>query len=527
MRNPPRSNKNAGMPKIPVRAELEETSSIDPLEAYQYIANRYGRHQTFLFESLSGPAFDCRFSYIMALPVVTLAVTDRDVRLDGAPQVVERLRRRIVDADIAAVVDASDETATLRLPDPFDLWRLLREVRDGFELTGATQPGEFSFGLVGYMSYDVARAIERLPRDLPYGGIEIPDVLFAIHRLVIRFDMEQGKVTLVANYSDAWPSETLPKPAGEAEKTPSELLAALGELPLVTPPEDFEEVPPPTRVSDGTTKAEFLAGVDQCLEHIRAGDIYQVQLGHEIHVESEADPFVVYRRLRSRNPSPFMYFGTLGEIGIVGASPELFVRREGDTCVVRPIAGTIGRGSTQEEDLSRAVKLRADPKEIAEHMMLVDLCRNDISRICVPGTMKVPELAETHFYSHVIHLVSTVTGEVREGMDEFDLLIANFPAGTMVGTPKISAMTIIEKLETTRRGVYAGTVGMLGIDGYLNTALCIRTAVYKDGVYALRASAGVVADSNPEKEWLETIHKMSAPFWAVAGRELRDERLGD
>ena len=245
-----------------------------------------------------------------------------------------------------------------------------------------------------------------------------------------------------------------------------------------------------------------------------------MQLGHELTIESDADPVDVYTRLRLRNPSPYMYLAPFAGRTVIGASPELFVRKEGDLLTMRPIAGTLPCGTDPGEAARQAAALRADPKEIAEHVMLVDLCRNDIGRVCRRDTLDAPDMLRTERYTRVLHLVSTVTGRIEPDTDVFDVIAALFPAGTMTGAPKIRAMEIIEALETRRRGLYAGAVGIIGHRGHLNLALCIRTLVHDGGAYRTRASAGIVADSDPDREWTETLAKCSAAHWAVTGEEL-------
>jgi anthranilate synthase component 1 len=222
-----------------------------------------------------------------------------------------------------------------------------------------------------------------------------------------------------------------------------------------------------------------------------------------------------------------MYFAPFGDVTLIGASPETFIRVEGGTIAMRPIAGTVRRGATADEDAILISALREDEKERAEHIMLVDLCRNDIGRVCVPGTLRVDELMVVEGYSHVSHLVSHVAADVRRGVDVYDAIAATFPAGTMTGAPKVRAMEIIAELEITRRGIYAGAVGVIDFGGYANLALCIRSATHSRGHYRLRASAGVVADSKAENEWRETLKKMGAVYWAVTGEELGNEGLVD
>ncbi|WP_302328225.1 anthranilate synthase component I family protein [Bifidobacterium asteroides] len=262
-------------------------------------------------------------------------------------------------------------------------------------------------------------------------------------------------------------------------------------------------------------------------EHIAQGDVYQLQLGHEIQVDSRIPPFQVYQRLRLQDPSPYMYyFVTPQGVHVIGASPELFIGLTPDGDItLRPIAGTVGNPGGEEARQAAIRQLTGDPKERAEHLMLVDLGRNDVARCCTPESLEVDRLMTTEVYSHVIHMVSDVVGRIRPGLDKYDVFSAAFPAGTMTGTPKVRAVEIIEETEISSRGVYAGAVGFLGFDGQVLTALCIRTASYHSGSYHLRASAGIVEDSQPESEWQETLKKMSSAYLAITGKELAHEGL--
>jgi anthranilate synthase component 1 len=266
------------------------------------------------------------------------------------------------------------------------------------------------------------------------------------------------------------------------------------------------------------SRAQYEDAVRRAKAYIAAGDIFQVVLSQRLMRPTQAAPFSIYRALRRINPSPYMFFLDLGgdpPTCLVGSSPEVLVRLQGRTAEVRPLAGTRPRGKTEEEDRAREADLLADPKERAEHVMLVDLGRNDLGRVCAYNTVRVPELLATERYSHVIHLVSHVTGELREGMDAFDLLRATFPAGTVSGAPKVRAMEIIEELEDTRRGPYAGAVGYFGFDGTMDTCITIRTIVIQGGTAYLQAGAGIVADSDPGREWEETLHKVRALSTAI------------
>jgi anthranilate/para-aminobenzoate synthase component I len=324
-----------------------------------------------------------------------------------------------------------------------------------------------------------------------------------LHRGCLVGELADEQVELLLHESAAWP----PVDHGEIV----DLLAAAAPVP------DPEE-PPPAEVEDEITQQTFESRATRCLEHIAVGDIYQVQIGHELVIRSPMRPLSVYQRLRRRNASPFMYLTTLGEHTVIGASPELFVRVEDGAVLMRPIAGTVPRGAIDDE--VGAVALRNDPKELAEHTMLVDLCRNDIGRICQPDTLDVPEHFTVERYSHVQHLVSTVVGRAESAKDSYDIIPALFPAGTMTGAPKIRAMEIIETMESSRRGLYAGALGLIDVGGYLNLALCIRTLINHNGAYRTRASAGIVADSDPAREWAETLAKANAAHWAVTGKEL-------
>ncbi|MFE1500671.1 anthranilate synthase component I family protein, partial [Streptomyces albidoflavus] len=370
-----------------------------------------------------------------------------------------------------------------------DLWPLLRATRALFDAEGS--PTSFRFGFLSYFGYDTVRYVEELPYLIEQRP-DLPDVQLVLHQGCVVRDLADGRTELLLHESDAWPALAAPE------------ITALLERAEDTHPEPVADTIPGSTVSDDTSPEAFHRDVERCLEHIAVGDIYQVQIGHELAMRSDADPVDVYQRLRRRNASPYMYLASVGGQCVIGASPELFVRVEEGAVTMRPIAGTLPRTGDDEE---AARRLSSDPKEIAEHTMLVDLCRNDIGRIARADTLAVPDEFVVERYSHVLHLVSTVTGEAEPGKDAFDAVTALFPAGTMTGTPKIRAMEIIESLEHSRRGLDAGALGLIDVGGYTNLALCIRTLFHHDGVYRTRASAGIVADSVPAKEWRETLAK--------------------
>ncbi|MFI9203874.1 anthranilate synthase component I family protein [Streptomyces sp. NPDC053048] len=471
------------------------------LSAYLALAGRFGRDQVYLLESAAGPARDRRYQFTGFGTLLTVSVTDGVVRLEGVPALREAVLRHT-----GPLLDAATGDGGPRLRRRSDLWPLLRAVRDVFRADDS--PSRFRFGFLAYFGYDTARYIEELPH-LIERGPDLPDVHLVLHRGCLVTDLADGSSELMLHESDAWPpldTEAVTALLADADRAHP------------APP---DAVLPPAAVADDTDAAGFKETARRCLKHIAVGDIYQVQIGHELTVRSTLDPVDAYRRLRRRNASPYMYLATVAGHTVIGASPELFVRVEDGTVTMRPIAGTVPRaGGGREGEAAAAHRLRSDPKEVAEHTMLVDLCRNDIGRICRADSMDVPDRLVVEGYSHVLHLVSTVTGQAEEGKDGFDVIAALFPAGTMTGTPKIRAMEIIEDMERSRRGLYAGALGLIGTGGYVNLALCIRTLFHRDGVYRTRASAGIVADSVPEREWNETLAKMSATYWAVTGKEL-------
>ncbi|MFB7915489.1 anthranilate synthase component I family protein [Streptomyces sp. NPDC056061] len=526
--------------RIPAPAGVHVTThthSLPPipmLPAYQALAERFGPDQVYLLESTAGPVRDRRYQFVGFGALLTLSVTDGEVHVAGLPALCQLLLDRAESLLVApslasdgggdsasgsgsssASASASDTEHRLRLRTPQDLWPLLRTAQATFDAQGSAD--RFRFGFLGYFGYDTVRYIEELPRLIDRRPA-LPDVQIVLHQGCVISDLEQHTTDLVLHESAHWrpldegalacllrrSEHTHPEPSDDA-------------FPDAFPDSFLDSLPEAT-VIDDTEPEVFAADVERCLKHIAVGDIYQVQIGHELAIRSAADPVDVYRRLRRRNASPYMYLAGIGGQRVIGASPELFVRVEGNTVTMRPIAGTLPQ--TGEDDGAGALRLSSDPKEIAEHTMLVDLCRNDIGRISRPDTLQVPDRLTVERYSHVLHLVSTVVGEAEPDEDAFGIIAALFPAGTMTGTPKIRAMEIIESVERSRRGLYAGALGLIDVGGYTNLALCIRTLFHHDGVFRTRASAGIVADSRPDAEWRETLAKMSAAHWAVTGREL-------
>ncbi len=392
-------------------------------------------------------------------------------------------------------------------------WRALR---------GPRLPGlpPLTGGLVGYLGYDVVRHLERLP-EAAADELDVPDLAMLVVGDLAVLDHHDGSVLLVAN---TFPAEHADAGAAWADGVArlDAMTAALAQPAPATVSVlgEVAEVGFPSR----TPRASYLASVEAALEEVRAGEVFQVQVGQRFSRRTTADALDVYRVLRASNPSPYMYLLRLAapegrSLDLVGSSPEAIVTVTGGRARLHPIAGTRPRGAGPAEDAALAEELMGDPKERAEHVMLVDLARNDLGRVATPGSVQVLELAAVERYSHVMHIVSTVECDVAEGRDALDVLLASFPAGTVSGAPKVRAMEVIEALEPVRRGVYGGAVGYLDAAGDLDMALAIRTAVMVDGVAHVQASAGIVADSRPEVEEAETRHKAAAVMRAVAVAE--------
>jgi anthranilate synthase component 1 len=371
----------------------------------------------------------------------------------------------------------------------------------------------FHGGMVGYLSYEVARYFESLPcpRPDPQG---LPESIFMLADTLLVFDHLTHRIKVVSHaHLDGDVDTAYQQATCKIDDLVNRLEQPMrSEGPKNAPPDRSE-------VSSNVTRAEFEAAVSRAKEYIYAGDIIQTVLSQRLARHTTAGPFAIYRALRSINPSPYMYYLRLGAFYIVGASPELLVRVEDGTVSTHPIAGTRQRGKDAAEDAALEEELRHDQKERAEHIMLVDLGRNDIGRISEPGTVEATQLMDVERYSHVMHLVSHVQGRLRPGLSQFDALRSCFPAGTVSGAPKIRAMEIIAELEKEKRGPYAGAVGYFDFSGNLDTAITIRTIVIKDNVAYIQAGAGIVADSVPEREYRESLNKAQALLSAIEQAE--------
>ena len=363
-------------------------------------------------------------------------------------------------------------------------------------LAAAPQPGPdveglpFAGGLVGVSGYDVVRLFERLPHDtLPQTSV--PDAAFTAPSSLLVFDHLTRRVAVLHA-----------GPEAERQALRKDVVKRLrGPVP------NGNGVVQTSVAEASLSEAEFSERVEACKEYIASGDIYQIVISVLFRGVSNVAPFEVYRALRLLNPSPYMFFLEFGDLQVVGSSPEALVRLHGKTASLRPIAGTLPRGDTKEQDLANEKALLADPKESAEHVMLVDLARNDLGRVASAGSVQVDPYRAIERYSHVMHIVSGVQGELAEGYDQFDLFAASFPAGTLVGAPKVRAMQIIEEMEQVGRGLYAGTAGYFGLKGDMDQAITIRTLVFSGDEYSFQAGAGIVADSVPAKEYQEVLAK--------------------
>lgn len=441
----------------------------------------------FLLESVVGGEQWARYSFLGSRPREAWRLTGNEVE----------------------VWEAGKGWRTVKTGDPLgDLDRRLRA------RVPAPVPGlpRFWGGAVGFFGYDVVRQIERLPH-APEGSLGIPDGLFLFTDLVLVIDNLLGRGLAVAavDVEGDLTEEKLRERYEEGARRAEGLIRRLDKGPslqaLNLNPEP--EVDPP--FTSSMTREEFRKGVDQVREYIRAGDAFQVVLSQRLDMPFRGSPFDLYRVLRTVNPSPYLYYLELDGVTLVGTSPEVLVRVEDGTVTVRPIAGTRPRGKSPEEDRAFAADLLADEKELAEHRMLVDLGRNDVGRVARFGSVTVPDLMVVERYSHVMHLVSQVEGELRDGLSAMDVFRACFPAGTVSGAPKIRAMEIIDELEPVRRGPYAGAVGYFSFGGRnMDTAITIRTVVVVGSRAFVQAGAGIVADSDPEREYEETLNKARA-----------------
>ncbi len=473
---------------VPVYREIMADMDT-PVTAFRKIDNG---QQAFLLESIEGGEKWARYSFLGADAALIIRSKGRRVELIRGNQVT---------------VQELDDPTTL-----------LRDELARYQPVEVPGLPRFIGGAVGFLGYDMVRHFEQLPTDKP-DTIDAWDSYFIITNSLLIFDNVKQKILVVAT-ADLGSSPSCEQAYADAVSRIEALVLKL-RSPMVVP----STTRPAERsvgFTSNITQEYFEAAVEKAKEYVRAGDIIQVVLSQRMSGDLTVDPFDIYRVLRTLNPSPYMFFLRCGDTIVTGASPEVMVRKEGSRVELRPIAGTRPRGATPEQDQQLAEELLADPKERAEHVMLVDLGRNDLGRVCKTGSVVVGELMVIERYSHVIHIVSNVQGELQPGRDAFDLVRATFPAGTLSGAPKIRAMEIIDELEPVRRGIYGGAVGYVSFSGNMDLAIAIRTLVIKDGKVHLQAGAGIVADSDPAAEWQETVNKAMAVRKAI---ELAEDGL--
>lgn len=487
------AGQNNAIRAIPIYREIMADLET-PVSAFLKIR---GEGPAFLLESIEGGERMARYSFIGADPIAVLTLRD------GIATTENRSGVKTVHTYDDPLVPLAELVATHAAPAIHDL-----------------PLPRFSGGAVGYLSYEAVRAFEPRVPSAAGLGLGLPDGMWMLTNALIVFDhlartikavahvMLDGETSLVEAYS-------------RAEQRIDELIARIrGPQPAMPHGGLLSTVPAEQRQVPNTTRERYLENIQRAKEYITAGDIFQVVLSQRVDVRTEVHPFTIYRALRTINPSPYMFYLDFNDHQIVGASPELLVRLEGKTLANHPIAGTRPRGESPEEDDANARDLLADQKEVAEHVMLVDLGRNDIGRVAAPGTVTVPRFMEVERYSHVMHIVSNVEGEIADGVTGLDALRACFPAGTVSGAPKIRAMEIIAELEIDRRGPYAGAAGYVDFSGGMDTAIALRTMIVKDAVVSMQAGGGIVADSTPEGEHAESLQKMRGPLRAI---ELAEE----
>ncbi|WP_425404837.1 anthranilate synthase component I [Hwanghaeella sp.] len=476
----------AGMPQVVwtrVVADLET-----PVSAYMKLAA--GKPNSFLLESVEGGAIRGRYSFIGIRP-------DLIWRCNGTKAEINR--RALENADRFEPETASSIDS-------------LRALLDESRIDLPEELPPMAAGLFGYMSYDTIRLVENIPDTNP-AATNTPDGLYMRPTVMAVFDTIEDIITIV--------TPVRPNPAVNAfdayDAAVSRLDAACTALERSVPHGSraragLDEMPEPV---SNMLPEEYKAMVDKAKDYIRAGDIFQVVLSQRFETPFTLAPFALYRALRRTNPSPFLFFldfggFSTGDFSIVGSSPEILVRLRDGKVTIRPIAGTRPRGANKAEDEANAASLLNDPKELAEHLMLLDLGRNDVGRVAKIGSVKVTDRNIVEYYSHVMHIVSNVEGDAQDGIDVLTALMAGFPAGTVSGAPKVRAMEIIDELEPERRGIYAGCIGYFGADGAMDTCITLRTAVVKDGKMSVQAGAGIVFDSDPASEHQECVNKAKA-----------------
>ena len=459
--------------------------SLTPVSAFRRIDTG---SDACLFESVVGGERVGRYSFLAVNPQMRLIATGDQVTTITA-----------------------DEEKTVTAENPLEEFRRLINQVKVAQIEGLPP---FTGGAVGYAAYDIVRYVEHLP-DAPEDDRDLHDLSFAFYDEMLVFDHITKTLTIIAL---AWPKKfdseeaSFQDAAGRIDELVDALNRPESELTAVDVPYPSDK---PVKFNSNFTQKQFEDSVEVCKEYIRAGDIFQVVISQRLEIEIDCDPFEIYRSLRVLNPSPFMFYLRSGDATLVGSSPEIMCRVVDGQMTVRPLAGTRKRGATEEEDKQLEAQLLADEKERAEHVMLVDLGRNDVGRVAKYGSIELPDLMVIERYSHVMHISSTVTGNLRDDQDAFDALMASLPAGTVSGAPKVRAMEIIDEIEPHRRGPYAGAVGYFDYSQNMDTCIALRTMVIVGNKAYVQAGAGIVADSDPTSEYNETLNKANGLLKAV------------
>jgi anthranilate synthase component 1 len=467
--------------KIPVRTLHRTYNRIcESFEVFQALTEQYGAQSAFLLDSVKDIRSRYCTSSIALFPVLTVKVKGRSLSLTGP--LAERVKANLetIEPDLSRFQGSVSA--------------LLDGVIDSFDLLDRLTMPKYSFGFVGHFSYDAIRYFEDIPKTT-IDDLGADDIRLQVHQVVLHFEHEM--IHVIINEIDGLPTPSFAEIESFIRAYPEPRFKGY----------DAELL----RVEEDVQESVFLERVQRAKAYIREGDVFQVVLSKRNRIVGAVDSMQMYYNLKKLNPSPYMYYVDYGDYKIFGTSPEMQIRLEQGVVQMRPIAGTSkGKGVRPEENIQLIERLRNDEKERAEHLMLIDLCRNDLGRVSVPGSIYVKDFMVIEEYSHVYHMVSTVEGRVETNRSLFDIFLSTFPAGTLTGTPKVRAMEIIDELEDFDRGPYGGVLGFIDFLGNMNTAIVIRTIIQKGDTCYLQAGAGIVADSDPQQEWYETDHKLRA-----------------
>jgi anthranilate synthase component I len=461
-----------------------------PVSAFLKLSQ--GKDYAYLLESVEGEEKIARFSFLATDPRLIFKSNGRNIEISDLQRNPPRVKKFVTSSDPLSEI---------------------KKIMAGFKAVPVAGLPRFSGGLVGYMGYDTVRFFERLPQKNP-DDLKVADMMFMLTDSLVIFDHLNHKIKVVCccHVDNRQKAAAIYRSAVKKIDRLVKIIEGSAKLPVLETPQCDTKV----KLVSNFTRKSFMNMVSRAKEYIRRGDVIQVVPSQRLKMKLSTTPFNIYRRLRSINPSPYMYYLKFKQLYIVGSSPELLVRCEEGIADTRPIAGTRRRGKNEIEDKLLEKDLLSDIKERAEHLMLVDLGRNDLGRVCTPGSVKVTEFMKIERYSHVMHIVSNVKGKLSRGKDIYDLIRATFPAGTVTGAPKVRAMEIIEELENTRRGIYAGSVGYFSFSGNLDTCITIRTIVIKGKTAYIQAGGGVVQDSRPAGEYEESMNKAKAQVCAAS-----------